>query len=66
MKHLMPRQNLIDAVRENKFSIYAVDHADQAIELLTGMAADEADSEGFSRKTLPMAAYSYVCVSWPG
>jgi len=46
MKHLMLRRNVVDAVRENKFSIYAIDHADQAIELLTGITAGEADSDG--------------------
>jgi lon-related putative ATP-dependent protease len=46
MKHLMLRHNVVGAVRESKFSVYAVDHADQAIELLTGVAAGEADSDG--------------------
>jgi lon-related putative ATP-dependent protease len=46
MKHLMLRRNVVDAVRENKFSIYAIDHADQALELLTGIPAGEADSDG--------------------
>ncbi|MFC1772410.1 Lon protease family protein [Pseudomonadota bacterium] len=46
MKHLMLRHNVVDAVHEGKFSVYAIDHADQAIELLTGVAAGEADSDG--------------------
>ncbi len=46
MKHLMLRRNVVDAVRENKFSVYAIDHADQALELLTGITAGEADSDG--------------------
>jgi lon-related putative ATP-dependent protease len=46
LKHLMLRHNVVDAVREKKFSVYAIDHADQAIELLTGVAAGEADSDG--------------------
>ena len=46
MKHLMLRNNVVDAVHEGKFSVYAIDHADQAIELLTGVAAGEADSDG--------------------
>lgn len=46
MKHLMLRHNVVDAVRDGRFSVYAVEHADQAIELLTGVAAGEADGEG--------------------
>lgn len=46
MKHLMLRNNVVDAVHEGKFSVYAIDHADQAIELLTGVTAGEADSDG--------------------
>ncbi|HHJ16861.1 MAG TPA: ATP-dependent protease [Gammaproteobacteria bacterium] len=46
MKHLMLRRNVVDAVRDNKFSIYAIEHADQALELLTGITAGTTDSDG--------------------
>lgn len=42
----MLRQNVIDAATAGKFHIYAVDHVDQAIALLTGLPAGEADVKG--------------------
>jgi predicted ATP-dependent protease len=46
IKHLMLRGDVIQAVKEGKFSIYPVDHVDQGIELLTGMPAGEPDETG--------------------
>jgi lon-related putative ATP-dependent protease len=46
MKHLMLRQDVIEAVSEEKFHICAVETVDQGLELLTGMPAGEADEEG--------------------
>jgi lon-related putative ATP-dependent protease len=46
MKHLMLRNEVVQAVRDGKFSIYAVEHADEAISLLTGVGAGAADEEG--------------------
>ena len=43
---LMLRQDVIDAVRDNQFHIWAVDHVDQGIEILTGIAAGQLDDEG--------------------
>ncbi|MFC1833912.1 Lon protease family protein [Thermodesulfobacteriota bacterium] len=37
---------VVDAVREGKFNIWAVEHVDQGIEILTGVAAGECDEEG--------------------
>ncbi len=44
--HLMLRQEVIDAVGAGRFHIHAVETVDQALELLTGQPAGEADAEG--------------------
>jgi lon-related putative ATP-dependent protease len=46
IKHLMLREDLVRACAEGQFSIYPVDDVDQAIELLTGVPAGEANEEG--------------------
>lgn len=46
VKHLMLRQDVVEAVRAKKFSIHAVENVDQAMELLTGVPAGEPDEEG--------------------
>jgi len=46
VRHLMLRQDVVDAVRTNKFRIYAVETIDQGIELLTGVPAGERDESG--------------------
>ncbi len=46
VKHLMLRRDVLDAARMGRFHIYAVDHVDQAIALLTGVAAGEPQSNG--------------------
>ena len=43
---LMLRRDVRDAVAEGLFAVHAVDHVDQAMELLTGMTAGEADKDG--------------------
>jgi predicted ATP-dependent protease len=43
---LMLRADVVAAVREQKFSVHAVSSADEAIELLTGMAAGERGADG--------------------
>ncbi len=44
--HLMLRKPVRDAVAAGKFRVVALDHVDQAIELLSGMPAGERDAEG--------------------
>lgn len=39
VKHLMLREDVVDAVRDNKFSVYAVHDIDEAVTLLTGEKA---------------------------
>jgi len=46
LKHLMLRHEVVQAVRDGKFSIYAVEHADEAIAVLTGVSAGVVDEEG--------------------
>lgn len=46
MGDLMLDTEVIDAVREGTFNVWAVDHVDQGIELLTGVPAGEPDENG--------------------
>ena len=46
VKHLVLHERVRRAVDEGKFAIYAIETADQGIELLTGMTAGERDAEG--------------------
>lgn len=46
VKHLMLRRDVVDACAEGRFAIYPVRHVDEAIALLTGVPAGEADAEG--------------------
>ena len=46
VKHLMLRQDVVDAAREGKFRVYPVETIDQAIGLLTGVPAGEPDENG--------------------
>jgi lon-related putative ATP-dependent protease len=46
IKNLMLRKDIVEAVREGKFRIYAVSTADQAMEVLTGMIAGERRPDG--------------------
>ncbi len=44
--HLMLSDDVVEAVREGKFNIWAVDNVDQGIELLTGRTAGERGPDG--------------------
>jgi lon-related putative ATP-dependent protease len=46
VEHLMLRGDVVQAVADGKFHVYAIETVDQAIELLTGVAAGEADAGG--------------------
>jgi len=46
VKHLMLRQDVVKAVADKQFHVYAVENIDQAIEVLTGVPAGEADTSG--------------------
>src|SRR5699024_7898267 len=45
-KNLLLRQDVIDAVKADKFNIYAVETIDDGMELLTGMKMGEQDEKG--------------------
>ena len=46
VKHLMLRDDVVDAVDAGKFHIYPIATIDQGIEVLTGVAAGEPDKDG--------------------
>jgi len=46
VKHLMLRRDVVEAAELGRFQIYAVENVDQAIAILTGMPAGEADASG--------------------
>jgi predicted ATP-dependent protease len=46
VQNLMLKKEVIDAVRQGWFKIWAVDHVDQGIEILTGMPAGERQEDG--------------------
>ena len=46
VKHLMLKQEVIDAVKAGSFEIYAVSTIDEGISILTGVEAGEADENG--------------------
>ncbi len=46
VKDLMLREDILNAVDEGNFAIYAIDHVDDGIEILTGMKAGAADKNG--------------------
>jgi len=46
VRNLMLKEEVIDAVKEEKFHIYAINHVDEGIEILTGMPAGKCDEEG--------------------
>jgi predicted ATP-dependent protease len=47
VKELMLREDVINAVKEGKFHIYAIEHVEEGIEILTGVKAGEKLKEGF-------------------
>lgn len=46
LKNLMLREDVVDAVQQEKFHVMAVGSIDEGIEILTGVPAGEADEEG--------------------
>jgi predicted ATP-dependent protease len=46
VKHLMLRHDIVEAVEEGQFHIYAIETVDQGIEILTGEPAGEPDEDG--------------------
>ena len=46
VKNLMLREDVVEAIREGKFNVYAVKTIDEGLEILTGTTAGEADANG--------------------
>lgn len=46
IKHLNLRKDVVEAVREGKFHIYAIEKMEEGLEILTGLKAGELDGEG--------------------
>ena len=46
VKHLMLREDVIEAVQQERFAVYAVETIDEAIDLLTGQPAGERNDAG--------------------
>jgi len=46
VKHLMLRQEVIDAAAAEQFTVYAVKHVDEALSILTGCEAGQRDEAG--------------------
>jgi lon-related putative ATP-dependent protease len=46
VQHLMLREDVVEAVRQGKFNVYAVDHIDEGIEILTGVKAGQRGPDG--------------------
>jgi lon-related putative ATP-dependent protease len=46
IKHLMLRQDVVDAAAEGRFRIFPIETVDQGLELLTGIPAGEPDQDG--------------------
>jgi predicted ATP-dependent protease len=46
VKHLMLRQDVVEAAAAGRFQVYAIESVDQAMELLTGIPAGERDEAG--------------------
>ncbi|HXF53263.1 MAG TPA: ATP-binding protein [Hyphomicrobiaceae bacterium] len=46
VQHLMLREDVVEAVRQGKFNVYAVEHVDEGIEILTGIKAGKRGPDG--------------------
>jgi lon-related putative ATP-dependent protease len=46
VKHLMLREEIIEAVNAKRFTVYAVRHIDEAVSILTGQEAGQRETDG--------------------
>lgn len=56
IKNLMLKEDVINAVKEGKFFIYAIDKMEEGLEILTGMPAGEMNEDG----TYPEGTINYL------
>jgi len=59
VRHLMLREDVVEAAKAGKFHIYAVSNVDEAIELLTGVPAGVPDDQGI----IPEGSINYLVAS---
>jgi predicted ATP-dependent protease len=59
VKELMLKRAVVEAVAAGRFQVAAVAHADEAIELLTGLPAGDADEKG----VVPKGSVNYLVAS---
>jgi predicted ATP-dependent protease len=58
VKNLMLKQEILDAVREGTFSIYAIEKMEEGLEILTGMPAGIMVEDG----TYPENSVNYLVI----
>ena len=58
VRHLMVKNEVVNAVKEGKFAIYPIDRMEEGLELLTGMPAGELREDG----TYPEGTINYLVV----
>jgi lon-related putative ATP-dependent protease len=56
VKNLMLKQEVVDALKDGKFSIYSIDRMEEGLEILTGMAAGEMQED----RTYPENTINYL------
>ncbi len=71
VKHLVLRQEVVDAVQAGTFAVYAVSTVDEALALLTGLPAGERGADGafpagslYGRAAERLAEMARVVVEW--
>jgi len=58
VRHLMIKKDVVDAVKDGKFTIYPIDKVEEGLEILTGMPAGELREDG----TYPEVTVNYLVV----
>jgi lon-related putative ATP-dependent protease len=59
VKHLMLKQEVVDAVKAGTFSVYPIDRVEEGLEILTGMPAGEIRPDG----TYPEGTVNYLVMA---
>jgi hypothetical protein len=60
----MLRRDVVEACRQNRFAVYAVDTIGEALELMTGVPAGEWSDEGYPEGTLLAQAVKKADEYW--
>jgi hypothetical protein len=59
-RHLMLRDDVVDAVRAGRFRVWAIKHVDDGIPLLSGLTAGTPDAEGYSANSFHRAVADHL------